>query len=60
MRQEWYGTPSLLRNITCQFINFFDNIRGMQDPANGVVNEFGFRKCLMTALVSNDPETSRK
>jgi hypothetical protein len=30
----------------------------MQNPADEVIDELGFRERLMTTLVSNDPETS--
>lgn len=32
----------------------------MKDPANAVVDKLGLRKRLVTALVSNNPEASRK
>jgi hypothetical protein len=33
-------------------------LRGMEDPANGVVDPFFFRESLMATLVSDDPKTS--
>ena len=32
----------------------------MHEPANGVVDSFGRRECLVTAFVANDPQSSRE
>lgn len=32
------------------------DLRGMEDPANGIVHEFALRECLVSALVSDDPQ----
>ena len=34
------------------------DLRGVEDPTNCVVDELGLGECLMTALVGDDPKTS--
>ena len=57
MRHEWYGTPSLgaLTCQRCQHKKAKIYLRGVEDPADGVVNSFRLGEGLMATLMSDNP-----